>query len=74
MLLLEKAVAKWVGSYYELKSGRPSWALQLLLGPRKLIFFERHGAKWKQVQAAATDDPAMVHACKGGAKARANPC
>ena len=52
MLILEKAVAKFCGSYATLTYGQPSWALQLLLGPPKMAFYERHPAgpagMWQQ--------------------------
>ena len=52
MLILEKAVAKYCGSYATLTYGQPSWALQLLLGPPKMSFYERHPAgpqgEWQQ--------------------------
>ena len=52
VLILEKAVAKFCGSYATLTYGQPSWALQLLLGPPKMAFYERHPAgpagMWQQ--------------------------
>ena len=53
VMLLEKAVAKFVGSYGLLVSGTTAWCLQLLLGPKvgvRVYSREKSISDWSQVE------------------------
>jgi len=47
-MLLEKALAKFCGSYGALNSGYPGWAFQVLTGKSDLIFFLNEGKHWRK--------------------------
>lgn len=48
VLLLEKAVAKWCGSYGMLSGGYLSWAFQLLTGEADPVTYRRYNDHWKR--------------------------
>lgn len=48
VMLLEKALAKFCGSYGALNSGYPGWAFQVLTGKSDLIFFLNEGKHWRK--------------------------
>ncbi|GMH82239.1 hypothetical protein TrVE_jg11818 [Triparma verrucosa] len=47
-LLIEKALAKWAGSYKDLDGGYPSWALATLTGWETESLIKRQGGSWEK--------------------------
>ena len=48
VLLLEKAFAKFVGTYGDLSGGQTSWAWQALTGVEEQLWHYREGDVWKE--------------------------
>ena len=50
VLLLEKALAKFCGSYGKLSAGFPCWAFQVLTGKIDFVAFLKQGSGWRKCQ------------------------
>ena len=50
VLLLEKALAKFVGTYAQLAGGGAAWAFQVLTGQARQSEWKHAGAVWKRHQ------------------------